>query len=170
MAITKDYSLVAACEISTRLIGSDGDMPWSVPEEMKIFRRITRGGAVIMGRKTWESIGAKPLPNRVCIVLTRDRNYVATNGLIAHSFESALQIAFVTGREIFVIGGEEIYRQTIGDAQRVYLSELVFPHGEAPNGDAFFPDVPNMFSVKEYSIHDAEKCVFSHTVYEKAIF
>lgn len=118
-----------------RVIGKDGKIPWHVSEDLKRFKRLTTGHAVVMGRKTYESIG-KPLPNRTNIVITRGVSSPA--GCIAvHSLDEALARAReVEKDEIFVIGGGEIYRQAIGLADKLYLTVV---HKEF-EGDAFFPD------------------------------
>ncbi|MGB3545428.1 MAG: dihydrofolate reductase [Saprospiraceae bacterium] len=122
-----------------RTIGDAGQIPWFLPADLKYFKRITQGHAIIMGRKTFESIG-RPLPKRHNIVLTRDPFYVASGVSVVHSPAEALRLAAETEtEEIFIIGGEEIYRQTLPHTDRVYLTEVATT---VDGGDAFFPALP----------------------------
>ena len=117
------------------VIGKDGKIPWYIPEELQHFKRMTMGKPVIMGRKTYESIG-KPLPGRTNIVITRDPEWRVDGVIRCGSIESAIA-AVPDAKEVMIIGGAEIYEQTIDIADRIYLS-IVIHDGE---GDAYFPDV-----------------------------
>ncbi len=124
-----------------RVIGLDGGMPWHIPADLRNFRQLTMGHPVIMGRKTYQSIGGA-LPGRTNIVVTRDRDFRAADADVVHDLEEALvqaaAMAEIEGaEEVFVIGGAEIYAQAMGGAQRIYLTEV---HQELP-GDAFFPEL-----------------------------
>ncbi len=128
-------SLIAAVA-ENRCIGHENRLPWHLPEDLKRFREITRGHPVIMGRKTFESIG-RPLPQRQNIVISRDPNYSACGVETVTSLEQAIEKASAQNpKEIFVIGGAEIYRLALPYADRLYLTLI---HQEVP-GDAFFPD------------------------------
>ncbi len=127
-------SLIAAMA-DNRVIGIENRLPWKLPGDMKWFRRHTLGKPVIMGRKTWESFGAKPLPERTNIVITRDPDYAAPGAMVAHDIDAALTAAGEVD-EVMVIGGENIYRQVLPRADRLYLTRV---HCE-PEGDAWFPD------------------------------
>lgn len=116
-----------------RVIGRDNQLPWRLPEDLKYFRRITTGHAVIMGRKTHESIG-KPLPNRRNIVLTTQTNYQADGCEIAHSIEEVLALVD-SKEEAFIIGGAEIYKLLLPYTNKMYITQI---HQEF-KGDAFFP-------------------------------
>lgn len=124
-----------------RVIGCDNRLPWRLPNDLKRFRRLTVGHPVIMGRKTYESIG-KPLPGRTNIVVTRTRGYLAPGCAVVDSLEAALKAADEAPhdppehREAFVIGGAELYAQTLPLAQRIYLTLV---HAEV-EGDTFFPE------------------------------
>lgn len=136
---TKDrsvtISLIAAVD-KKRGIGKDNRLPWNIPEDIKRFTKITLGYPIIMGRKTFESIG-KALPGRINIVITRNKKYKALGCLLSHSLENALELAQKKKkREIFIIGGGEIYKQAISLADKLYLT-LVEGNYEA---DTFFPD------------------------------
>lgn len=116
------------------VIGADNRLPWRLPDDMRRFRELTTGHAVIMGRKTWESIG-RPLPDRQNIVVTRQRNFRAPGANVVASLAAALAAAFMP-EPVFVIGGEALYREALPLASRLYLTEI---HQDFP-GDAHFPD------------------------------
>ena len=128
-------SLIAAVA-KNGVIGKDNQLLWHLPEDMKHFRETTRGKPVIMGRKTWESLPDKfrPLPGRLNIVVTRNPNYEAPGATRVHSLRDAIEQAG-NAEEIFVIGGEQLYRESVPLANRLYLTELE----QAFEGDAFFP-------------------------------
>jgi len=132
-----------------RVIGHHNKLPWRLPEDMAFFRRTTTGNPVLMGRKTFESFGARPLKNRVNIVLTRSTDYAPEGAEIAHSVEEALS-RYRSG-DVYVIGGEEIYRQLLPVADRIVLTEIESEF----EGDAFFPE----FSGAEWKLVDSVKGV-----------
>lgn len=118
-------------------IGKDNQLLWHLPNDLKFFKKTTSGHAVIMGRKTYESIG-KPLPNRRNIIITRQENYSAEQIETVPSIEAALALC-EGDDEVFVIGGAEIYRLTLPRADRIYLTRV----DVALEGDAFFPQLPD---------------------------
>ncbi len=122
-----------------RVIGRHNALPWHLPADMKHFRELTTGHPVLMGRKTFESLG-RPLPNRTNIVISSDPEYTAAGCLVAHSLDEALALAVPHARpvvaEIFVIGGEKLYAQMLPHADRLYVT-LVETEVE---GDAWFPE------------------------------
>jgi dihydrofolate reductase len=138
-------SIIAAVA-KNRVIGGGNTLLWDLPADMKHFGNKTRGHTVIMGRKTYESIG-KPLPNRKNIVITRDMNYFQTGIDIVGSLDEALRVASLeqgTGFEenqdeveVFIIGGGEIYRQAIDKANKLYITEI---HQDF-KGDTLFPTI-----------------------------
>lgn len=105
-----------------RVIGANGRIPWHLPEELKRFKQLTMGHHIIMGRKTWESIG-RLLPGRTTVIVTRRRDYRAPGALIAHSLEDAVA-ACGDDPEIFVIGGADLYAQALARAGRIYLTTV----------------------------------------------
>jgi len=122
-------------------IGKDNKLMWHIPEDLKRFKDITNGHSVIMGRKTYESIIdhlGKPLPNRTSIVITRNENYEVESGVIKTSnIDEAFSFADKSGEsEVFVIGGGEIYNNTIDSVDTIYLTRLIEVVDEA---DTFFP-------------------------------
>lgn len=112
-------------------IGIDNKLPWHIPDDLKRFKALTMGNCMIMGRKTFESIG-KPLPGRVSVVVTRDRNLKIPGCIVAHSLKDAISVctpdhlATIQGKDpkIFVIGGAEIYAQALDVADTLYVTEI----------------------------------------------
>ena len=119
-----------------RAIGKAGQIPWYLPADLKYFKRTTLHHAIIMGRKTFESIG-RPLPKRTNIVVTRNPFYAASGAFVVPSVEAALELAYDHGEtEAFIIGGGEIYQLTEPRWDRLYLTEVDL---EVTDADAFFP-------------------------------
>ena len=117
-------------------IGKNGDLLFSIPEDRKFFRTSTQGKTVVMGRKTWESIG-RPLPGRKNVVITRQADYRAEGAEKVPSLEAALGL-FAAGEDVFVIGGGQIYRQALPLAERVWVTLI----DREFDGDTTFPDLP----------------------------
>lgn len=115
------------------VIGIENRLPWRLPEDLRHFKRLTLGHHLIMGRKTFESIG-RPLPGRVTVILTRDPGYRAEGCLTAGSIDDALRLCG-DDPEVFVVGGAELYAQLLPRAERLYLTEIDADFA----GDAFFP-------------------------------
>jgi dihydrofolate reductase len=130
---TQLYLVAAVAE--NGVIGVNGKLPWHLPEDLKHFKQLTSGHAVIMGRKTWESIG-RPLPNRNNIVVSRKEGFQAPGASVAASFEDALALCAAT-EAVFVIGGGEIYRAAMPYAAGLVLTEI----HRAYEGDARFPEI-----------------------------
>lgn len=128
-------SLIAAMG-RNRVIGSQGGIPWHLPQDLRRFRALTLGQTLIMGRRTFESIG-RPLPDRTTIVLTRQAAYQAAGCLTAGSLDRALLLAR-PATVVFICGGGTVYRQTLPLADRIYLTEIDCDVA----GDTFFPDIP----------------------------
>ncbi len=116
------------------VIGCKGVMPWHIPEDLRMFKRVTSGHPVVMGRRTFESLG-RPLPNRTNVVITRNRSWNAEGVRVAGSLEDVVAM-FTPEEEVFVIGGGEIYREAMPLADRLYLTRI----DAAYEGDTFFPD------------------------------
>lgn len=151
-------SAIAAVD-KNNVIGKDGDIPWRLPADLVYFKRRTLNHHIIMGRRTFESIG-HPLPKRTNIIVTRNPFFIASNCLIASSVEEALSIAHENGEtEAFIIGGGEIYRQSMPFWGRVYLTRV---ETAVEDGEVFFPELPE----KEWRLAFAE----SHEPDEKNAF
>lgn len=151
-----------ACMDKNRVIGNGNKLPWHLPEDLNYFKKTTLGKKVVMGRKTYESLG-KPLINRENIILTRDMNYQAPGCQIIHNIQDIL-----SGQdEIFVIGGEQIYNVCLPFADRLYLTHIHYSF----SGDAYFP----LFDVNDYRVISSEKGIhcanygyeYTFTVLEK---
>ena len=106
------------------VIGREGDLPWRLPADMAFFKRTTMGHHLVMGRRTWDSIG-RPLPGRTMVVLTRDREASIPGCTVVHELDAALAVARAAGdEEVFVIGGAQIYALALPRADRLYLTEV----------------------------------------------
>jgi len=153
------------------VIGARGAIPWRIPSDMAFFRRTTMGKPIVMGRKQFETVG-KPLPGRVNIVVTRQKNYQPDGVLVIDSLASALAhartIAEVEGAgEVMVIGGGEIYAQAMPEADRLYISHVAL----APEGEVRFPaiDPAAWVVVEEPAVEPSPKddAAFRVLVYER---
>jgi len=158
-------SLIAAVA-RNRVIGNNNQLLWHLPEDMRHFRETTRGKPVIMGRKTWESLpdSFRPLPGRLNVVVSRNPAYQALGATLAGSLEDAMLCAG-DASEIFIIGGEELYRQAIPKADRLYLTEIEADFA----GDAFFPEVPKQDwdEVSRKTQKGASELAFSFVTYQR---
>ncbi|GGX75839.1 dihydrofolate reductase [Saccharospirillum salsuginis] len=138
-----------------RVIGRDNKLPWYLPNDLKYFKRVTTGKPVIMGRKTYESIG-RPLPNRTNIVVTRDTGFEAAGVKVVHSLDEAIELSEADtvingGEEVIVMGGAEIYAQALPRADRLYVTLV---HAEV-DGDAYFPEI-DLNAYREVAREDYE--------------
>ncbi len=130
-------SLIAAVG-QNNIIGANGDLPWNLPDDMKFFSKTTRGHHVLMGRKNYDSIPDKyrPLPKRPNIVVTRNPEFKDDRVMVAQSIEEGIEAARLAGEEeLFIIGGGEIYRQTLHLADRLYITHV----NATPEGETHFP-------------------------------
>ena len=116
-----------------RVIGAHGKIPWHLPNELKLFKTLTMGHAIVMGRRTYESIG-RLLPGRTTVIVTRQADYRVPGAVVAHSLAEALD-ACKADAEVFVIGGAELFRETLPIAHRIYLTVV----DAEPEGDTFMP-------------------------------
>ncbi len=133
------------------VIGRENSLPWRLPQDLKRFRAFTLGKPILMGRKTFESIG-QPLPGRTNLVLTRDRSWFAHGVIVVHSVEEALTRA-ASSDELIAIGGAEIYRLVLPVARRIYLTHV---HADVP-GDITFPEFdPTQWADVECSTQPAD--------------
>ena len=130
-----------------RVIGASGRVPWHLPNELKLFKNLTMGHHIVMGRKTYESID-RLLPGRTTVIVTRQRDYTVPGAIVAHSIDEALD-ACRGDDEIFVIGGADLFRETLPIADRLYLTVV----DAAPEGDTFMPEF-DMTDWRETSAED----------------
>ena len=129
-------------------IGKDGTLPWHLPNDMKFFKTMTTGHTVVMGRKTFESMNSRPLPNRRNIIITRQKDYQVKNAEVIHSPEE-LNDFIDNNEDIYIIGGSEIYRLFLPYAQSLWQTEIEHDF----EGDTFFPEV----NWKEWSLEKEYK-------------
>jgi dihydrofolate reductase len=136
-----------------KVIGVEGGLPWDLPEDMKFFKEKTSGHIILMGRKTFESF-PKPLKNRLHVVITRQKNYSVPEGVkvfpdISKAFEFCRSQVGQWGNEVFVIGGGEIYKQTLDQADLLYLTLI----DKEFTGDARYPEYEKDFLIAEKEDH-----------------
>ena len=154
--------VVAAAE--NNAIGKNNQLLWHLPNDLKFFKNTTWGGVVIMGRKTFESVN-KPLPGRTNIVITKQADWSAQNVIVVNSISDAIQKAKdLNFKEIFIIGGGEIYKESMLLADKIYLTKV----HTTIEGDTFFPELQmnqwKMISNKDFS--SDEKHVFDYSFQE----
>lgn len=162
-------SLIAAIGKNNEL-GKNNALVWSMPNDLKYFREKTSGHSVIMGRKTFESIG-HPMPKRRNIIITRDKEYLKEGIEVVHSLAEALTSARTTlaqDEEIFIIGGEEIFKQSMDLADRLYVTHIDATDKDA---DTFFPEIIpivwNEISHEEHHRDEQNPYNYTFSVYEK---
>ncbi|MDP6987562.1 MAG: dihydrofolate reductase [Phycisphaerales bacterium] len=141
--------LVAAVS-DNGIIGRDGDMPWHLPDDLRRFKELTMGHPIVMGRRTWNSIG-RPLPGRLNIVITRDASFAADGAVIAHTTSDVFAAA-ASAKTVMVIGGGEIYRLFLGEADRIELTRV---HINA-EGDTSFPELGDGWSCVQSVSHSPD--------------
>jgi len=152
---------IIAAKGKNNVIGKNGSMPWYLPEDFKFFKTKTIGHYLLMGRVTYESLKVE-LEGRKIIILTGNRAYQAENIVIAHNLQNSFQIARENGEnELFIAGGESIYKQTIELVDKIYLTEI----DHSFNGDRFFPEFNSkewkINKLKEYEQNDGRPYSFS---------
>ena len=167
----KNFEIVHVVAMDTKhCIGKGNDLPWHISADLKHFKEITQGGVVVMGRKTLESMG-RALPKRVNWVISRDENWAFENVKTANSIESALDqaipdvLAPEKPESIFIIGGGEIFKQTIHIADRLELTHVALD----VQGDAHYPEIPTEFkkTSSESHIDDKTAIAFEFATYRK---
>ena len=148
-----------------RVIGDSNKLIWHLPADLKRFKEVTGGHPIVMGRKTYESIG-RPLPNRRNIIITRDENYEVDGCEVVNSIEEAL---LLTNSDCFIIGGGEIYKQTLHIADQIYLTQV----DEDFDGDTTFPELPPSWYVsnkEDFESDEKNPYKYSFILYEKFEF
>lgn len=156
-------SLIVAHDID-RVIGKENDLPWRIPEDLAYFKKMTMGKPMIMGRKTFDSIG-KPLPGRQSIVVTRNKNYAQEGVIVTHTLKEAIEVAKQYADEVMIIGGAEIFSLGLGIANRLYVT-FINKHFE---GDVYFPMYGTEWKLASTSEEQQSTSgtPFSYLVYEK---
>lgn len=150
--------IVAADE--NNVIGKDNDLIWHLPDDLRFFKEKTTGHAIIMGRKTYESVG-RPLPNRTNIIITRDPEFEVEGCVVVSSLDKALEKAYAVDKNPFIVGGEQIYRLALPFAECIYLTRV---HHQF-EGDRHFPELDACWQEVESIPHPAdEKHAFSFTI------
>lgn len=157
-------SLVAAIGDNNK-IGFEGKLPWKLLDDFANFKKLTTGHKIIMGRKTFQSIG-RPLPNRENIIITNQPNFSAPGCRVVHSINEAL-VHVNNNEEVFVIGGGKIYSQTLPMANKMYLSHVQ----ASVQADAFFPEFdPNDWKItysQTFPENDRNEYPFTYNIYER---
>jgi len=158
-----NISLVAAMG-EGRVIGIDNRLPWRLPADLQHFRRVTMGKPVLMGRKTFESIG-KPLVGRINIVVTQDRSFHPDGVVVTHSVDEA--IAAVDAPELMVIGGASFYAQLLPRADRLYLTEIHHRFAGDAYFPAFSPDEWHEIERRDHAPDEANPYAYSFVIWER---
>lgn len=148
-------------------IGREGDLPWKLPEDLKRFKQITLGHPVLMGRKTYESIG-RPLPGRQNIIISRQQHYAAPGCDVVHTLAEALATAEASGAdEAFIIGGAALYADTLPQADRLYITRV----RACVEGDVFLPGIPpgryTQVSAETHPADDRHAHAFTFEVWDR---
>jgi len=141
-SVKPDYGVGIAIVVAVSengVIGNDNALPWRLPRDLQYFKSVTLGHPIVMGRKTFDSIG-RPLPGRTNIVVTRQTNWIAPGVEVAHSLDAAIKLASSAAEaagvpRVMIIGGAEFYAQILPECDRLYLTEV---HADV-DGDAYFP-------------------------------
>ena len=163
-----NFSLVVAAA-ENDAIGRDNGMLWHLPNDMKFFKNITWAMPVLMGRKTFEALGSKPLNGRANIVLTRKKNYKPEGAVVVNNIKDATFFAKQNDyKEIMVIGGGEIYKMLLPEAGKIYITRV---HASFPEADAFFPSIDETkwkrTSNQDFDADDKHAYAYSFEVWEK---
>ena len=145
------------------VIGVKNTLPWHLPEDLKHFRALTTGHHIIMGRKTYDSLG-RLLPGRTTVIVTRNRNYQVEGAVVVHSLEEAVQVC-ANDSETFLIGGAELYKDGLKLANKLYLTEIDAEY----QGDAHFPEFNQAeWQLVEQESHTSANVLgFSYKTYER---
>lgn len=155
-------SIIVAMALN-RVIGVDNKLPWHIPGDLKYFKGLTMGHHIIMGRKTYESIG-RPLPGRTTVIVSRDPGYAQDGCLIAHSLDEAIQLA-EGDDQVFFVGGGSLYEQALPRVGRLYITEIQADY----DGDAHFPEFDRAIwrEVSRDRRRSEDGLEFDYVVYER---
>ena len=160
----RELTIIAAVSINN-VIGNKNKLIWNLPNDLKRFKKLTTGHSVIMGRKTFDSL-PNPLPNRDNIVITRNTDYSNSNVTVCSSIEDAINLT-KTDTQPFIIGGGEIYSQTINLADKIELTRVY----KKFDGDAYFPEIPldifELINEERYNSNTQNEFDYSFLTYKK---
>lgn len=148
-----------------RVIGVNNELPWHIPEDLAYFKETTMGKAMVMGRKTYESIG-RPLPGRLSIVVTRNKDFFAEDGVVVvHDLQDAIDKATAYAEEVMIIGGAEIFKLSMAIADRLYITEIQ----QQFEGDTYFPEYGDGWTLTNETevMKSKTGTSFSYLVYDK---
>ena len=148
-----------------RVIGANNRIPWRLPDEQQLFKKLTMGHHIVMGRKTYESIG-RLLPGRTTVIVSRQHGYAVPGAIVAHSLKDAMNAA-ARDEELFVIGGAELFREALPIADRLHLTIV----DAEPSGDTFMPEIDlsvwQLISAEQHPADDRHAHGYSYALYEK---
>jgi dihydrofolate reductase len=148
-----------------RIIGANNAIPWRLPDEQQMFKRLTMGHHIVMGRKTYESVG-RLLPGRTTVIVTRQRGYAVPGAIIAHSVHDAINAA-ARDQEIFVIGGADLFQEAFPLADRLHLTVI----DAEPAGDTLMPEFNlddwKAVASEEHSADERHAHAYTYTLYER---
>ena len=142
------FSAIVAMS-ANRVIGKDNQLPWHLPADLRHFKELTLGKTIVMGRKTYESIG-KLLPGRKNVILTHNKDYQVEGAVIIHALE---ELNHFSEEEIFIIGGEKVFRESWPKLTRIYLTEI---HAQI-EGDTYFPELSEEWRCVQEEKHTADE-------------
>ena len=143
------------------IIGKDGKMPWSIPGELKRFRELTTGNVVVMGRKTFEAVGCKPLPGRTNIIISRTMENSGEDYLLARSLEEAISMA--GERDVYISGGSGLYEESLPLVEKMYITEV----HKAFDGDTWFPEFDESQFAKTVDEYHEGEIPYTYVTYTR---
>ena len=160
--------IIIAAKSDNNVIGKSNDLIWHMPADLKFFKNKTKGKLVIMGRKTFASIGNKPLPGRPTIIITRNPEFTANECRVVNNIDKAFDLAEQDGSdEVFILGGAQIYEKTIGLADKMFITEIKSTF----DGDAFFPEIDQSYWVEvhreEFEPDEKNKYPYAFVEYQR---
>ena len=150
-------------------IGKDNQLLWHLPNDLKFFKNVTWAMPVAMGRKSFESLGNKPLNGRFNIIITRNKNFKADNCVVVHNLEDAIFVAQQHDyKELMILGGGEIYKQSMDEADKIYITRV---HAIFEDADAFFPEIDDskwkLISNQDFFADEKHAYDYSFQLWEK---
>jgi dihydrofolate reductase len=167
--MTPPHVSILVAMAKNRVIGRNNALPWQLPPDLKRFKQLTMGHHIVMGRKTYESIG-RPLPGRTSVIITRQPDYQVPGAIVVASIDQALKVCSEgkeVDQEIFVIGGAQIYRQSLGLCQRIYITEIQ----QEFDGDTLFPELNQQewreISREKYRLNDGDGLEYHFVVLDR---